>query len=244
MGYKDIICGIYCIKNLVNDKKYIGQSVNIKARWRQHKSALRHGKHDNEYLQKAWNKHGEENFVFEIIEQCSEQDLDDRERYYIKKYNTLDENYGYNLKDGGQDHPTVKAEVVAKQSENLKKSYADHPQLREARREKALEMWAQPGFKEKHSGKNNFMYGKTHTAEARAKISAAHKGKPNWRRDHRPVKCIQLNKIYPDVTEAGKDLGFDGSTILQVCYGNRKICQGYHWEFANKADREKYQNKE
>ena len=54
--YKDIISGIYCIENIITNKKYIGQSINIKDRWSKHKSELNHQTHDNDYLQKAWNK--------------------------------------------------------------------------------------------------------------------------------------------------------------------------------------------
>lgn len=79
----DIKSGIYYIENLINNKKYIGQSNNIKDRWRRHISELNKNKHHNDYLQKSWNKYGENNFMFEIIEYCSIENLDDREQYWI-----------------------------------------------------------------------------------------------------------------------------------------------------------------
>ena len=83
--YKDIICGIYSIENVVNHKKYIGQSINIKSRWCKHKVDLNNGSHDNDYLQKSWNKYGENNFEFEILEECSKEELNEKERYYERK---------------------------------------------------------------------------------------------------------------------------------------------------------------
>lgn len=94
----DIKSGIYYIENQINNKKYIGQSNNIKDRWRRHISELNKNKHHNDYLQKSWNKYGENNFVFEIIEYCSIENLDDREQYWIDFYNTMDRGFGYNLK--------------------------------------------------------------------------------------------------------------------------------------------------
>lgn len=103
----DIKSGIYYIENLINNKKYIGQSNNIKDRWRRHISELNKNKHHNDYLQKSWNKYGENNFMFEIIEYCSIENLDDREQYWIDFYNTMDRDFGYNLKTGGQNGGSI-----------------------------------------------------------------------------------------------------------------------------------------
>lgn len=95
------ICGIYCIENTVNHKRYIGQSVDIYRRWQTHRYLLNENKHDNDYLQKAWNKYGEGNFVFSVLEQCDKDELNPIETKYIATYQTLNEDYGYNLQSGG-----------------------------------------------------------------------------------------------------------------------------------------------
>jgi group I intron endonuclease len=61
--------GVYQIKNKTDEKKYIGSSKRLNYRIGQHKSDLRANRHINKYLQNAWNKYGEDNFEFEILEQ-------------------------------------------------------------------------------------------------------------------------------------------------------------------------------
>ena len=84
--------GIYEIINIINNKKYIGQSIEIKRRWNDHKSELRRNSHHNIYLQKSWNKYGEENFKFEVIESnknFTTEDLNELEIYYIDKLKNM-----------------------------------------------------------------------------------------------------------------------------------------------------------
>lgn len=102
---KEKISGIYCIENIIDGKKYIGQSKNIYNRWYQHKLELNHNKHGNIYLQNAWNKYGENNFKFYIIEKCSEDELNEKEIYYISYFDShahLGKRNGYNLTTGGE----------------------------------------------------------------------------------------------------------------------------------------------
>lgn len=92
--------GIYGIQNSINNKIYIGKTgMNFGDRWDNHKALLRSNKHDNRYLQNAWNKYGEENFKFIIIEDCDKNTLNEREMYWIKFYK--DKGLSYNLHDGG-----------------------------------------------------------------------------------------------------------------------------------------------
>lgn len=65
--------GIYTITNLINNKMYVGFTNNLDNRRDGHISCLRRGVHQNTILQRSWNKHGEINFKFEVLEECSEE---------------------------------------------------------------------------------------------------------------------------------------------------------------------------
>lgn len=99
--------GIYKITNLVNGKFYIGSSSNLKKRFYEHRRELNLGIHTNKHLQSAWNKYGEENFKFEVIETIDgELTLDNQylrniETDYIQKLKCYDSSIGYNFIPGG-----------------------------------------------------------------------------------------------------------------------------------------------
>ena len=97
--------GIYCIMNVKNGKRYIGSSINIPVRWREHKRTLNLGTHVNKYLQHAWDKYGNQNFVFYIVEEIntsSRKELFEYEDKYILEYGTLNTEKGYNLELAGK----------------------------------------------------------------------------------------------------------------------------------------------
>lgn len=91
--------GIYKIENLVNGKVYIGQAVDIGNRCKNHKKALKNNVHINKHLQNSWNKYREENFKFEVIEECTEAELTKREQYWIDFYGGLNSSSNYNKRD-------------------------------------------------------------------------------------------------------------------------------------------------
>lgn len=112
--------GIYCIKNIQNDKMYIGSTVNLYKRTCWHISALRRNVHHNYYLQNSYNKYGVDNFELIILKECSKEDLRNLESYYIKFYNTLSSENGYNLTIVTKEKLFQSEESRKRQSEKMK----------------------------------------------------------------------------------------------------------------------------
>lgn len=93
------IGGIYQIKNLTTLKVYIGSAKYIKSRWSQHVCSLRRGTHDNSYLQAAWNKYGEYDFEFSVLEIVEDQDsLASIEQKWMNETECNNRELGYNLR--------------------------------------------------------------------------------------------------------------------------------------------------
>jgi group I intron endonuclease len=195
-------CGIYCIENLINNKKYIGKSYDIEKRWGNHKSQLLNKNHDNDHLQKSWNKYGDEYFNFFIIEECSEEKLIEKEMFYIFYFDAKDN--GYNMTDGGdgccgykhsyeelekmskwQKGIPKSEEAIKKMSQSLKGRKAWNkgiPVTKETKNKmskKKIRRMNPNDLKKELSiiriGNKNSFFGKTHSEEVRKKISEAKK---------------------------------------------------------------------
>ena len=95
--------GIYKITNLINNKVYIGQSINIQERWKahRHRPFNSNSVDYDSLLYRAIRKYGLENFKFEVLEECEKEALNDKEIYYIQEYKSSNPNFGYNLSNGG-----------------------------------------------------------------------------------------------------------------------------------------------
>lgn len=163
--------GVYFIVNKLNDKFYVGHSIDIFKRFNSHKCYLRNNKHHCTKLQRAWNKYKEENFDFVVYEICqTEEEAIELEQYFLDNsfsvlYNESKiANYGGDLIS---KHPN-RDKILENRSKTIRKN------ISKLTKEERKIKYGRPG-------EQNGMYKKTHTSEARKKISEALKGKPGNR---------------------------------------------------------------
>jgi len=174
MAYAIISSGVYQIKNLANGKVYIGSSVNIKARWANHRSSLRKDKHHSAALQRAWNKYGKDGFEFSILEIVDDRAmLFERENFYVTKFKSADGRNGYNtlVKAGSAAGYRHTAEAKRKMSDGQKKIPYE---------QRLTFCVSFAGRKHSEETKQKMRESNRHTsptAEQRAAISKVHKGK-------------------------------------------------------------------
>ena len=91
------VSGIYCIKNIANNKVYIGRTNNLYDRVIQHRKLLNTNKHANLYLQREYNKYSSENFIVLIVEECGVNALIEREEFFMIEFDSLNKEKGYNI---------------------------------------------------------------------------------------------------------------------------------------------------
>lgn len=181
--------GIYAIKNKINGKMYIGMTTDFKDRIEKHLWALRNNKHHSIKLQRAFNKYGEDNFDYYVLEEMKEStsnQLAEKERDYIKKYDTY--NNGYNCSLGGEGHEgyTPNPEVIRKL---IIRNKTTKPMLG-----KHLSQKSKDKISKANKGKGNGFYGKKHSEENKKKISEH--SKKLWQEHYEEYKerLVNLNK--------------------------------------------------
>lgn len=114
--------GIYKIRNIVNGNVYIGQTRNcFQERYWYHNRSLKSKKHFNKNLQNDWNKYGENNFCFEVIEVLPVDKLNDREIFWILEYKK--QNLCYCVKKGGSSNKNISEETRKKMSKTRTGKY-------------------------------------------------------------------------------------------------------------------------
>lgn len=208
------IHGIYKITNKINQKSYIGSAAGKRGvidRWYQHKSQLKNKRHSNNFLQKAYNKYGAENFIYEIIEECSPELCLEREQFYLDLFKSYDSNNGYNLcrKAGNTLGRSHSLETRKKISDNR--------------------IYGEPANKGRVMG--DVFIKKVSLAQRQSKICQENIKKLNTSK-RKPV--IGVHSITGEVlklSHAGADPRFINSGIQQCCKGKFKTYKGYKWSY-------------
>ena len=225
---EDIYIGwIYMIINKINNKIYVGQTINkngYKKRWNQHKNELRKNSHHNIFLQNSWNKYGEENFEFILLHELIFNTEEERkkilnliEKIYIIGWNLLDDRYGYNIAEGGSDgNPLYGKSVEELELINLKNSIS-------------TKIWWSSLNKEEYENmcrilsENSTWWGRKHTEESKKKISD---GVKNWNNN---------------LSESDKKIRSDKLSILNS--GDKNGMYGKHHSNKTKEEMSKIRKK-
>ena len=202
---------IYKITNKINGKIYIGKTLNtIEKRWKEHCSDYKRERCEKRPLYNAMNKYGIENFEISLVEECDENILSEREKYWIEYYGAF--KYGYNATIGGDGKPYADYDLffaLFKQGKNIKEISqitgfcTDTVSL---------------GLKNKEITheeiKNN---GRMVVCKKIAKIDK---------------DTDEILSVYSSIQEAYNELNKQHSGhIASVCNGKRKTAYGYKWKY-------------
>lgn len=125
-------CGIYCIRNIVNNKVYIGKAKCIYRRIKDHITRLNTRNIDeNRHLINSWHKYGKENFEYFVLEYLdfNNEILSDREIYWMNKFKSLNRDFGYNLREDSCTGLIVSRETRDKMRESRYKAL-ENPEIR------------------------------------------------------------------------------------------------------------------
>lgn len=219
--------GIQKIENLINGSIYIGQSIDIEKRWSTHISILNQNNHYNAHLQNAWNKYGSENFQFSIVEECKPLELNDREIYWIKKYDSFIN--GYNLTSGGGNTESFSKSVI--QFDMNGKELNRYFSISEAETTTGINysMISECcSHKRKTAGGYIWQY-----EDGFVSI-------PSWHFQSRKFREIcQINddgkiiNIFPSSAEAKRVTGICDTSIIRCCRGTLQSAGGYKWRYLN-----------
>lgn len=207
---------IYKVTNLINGKVYIGQTIDFQRRKRKHLSdARKNDVKDTSIFHRAIRKYGEDSFSWEIIEEVSSEQLDDREKYWIQFFESyIEYNKGYNMTLGGDN------------AEGLVKWIKENP-------DKARQNALNSLIKAQKINRENPEQTRERLKKARKRSNEVVSKK---------VLCVEQQITFNSISDAerwsmssknpnGKKASHQH--ISKVCKGARHTAGGYHWKYVN-----------
>ena len=230
---------IYKITNQVNNKKYIGQTINEKGyRW---DGTLEGINIYNKHLQNSMNKYGIKNFKIEIIDTTKDKkELSDKEIYWIAFYNTTDRKYGYNKTEGGEGGKwteEAKEKISGKNHWCYGKHRSEETKKKIGNAQIGKKHWNYNKHHSKETKKkmSETKKGKHRTEETKKKISEAHKGKKHTKETKKKMSDSQKGKNNPMY---GKHLSKEHKRKLSEAHKGKK-----HTEETKKKISDTYKRK-
>jgi group I intron endonuclease len=201
--------GIYCIRNKVNNKVYIGKAKCIYRRIRQHINLLnKRSKDENNHLINAWHKYGRENFEYFVVEYVPFDLLKTQELYWQMSYNCTDRNKGYNIRLDSETNCIVSKETRNKCSEAQIKRFKDS--------------------KERLKVSHNYWKDNPEATKKMAKRVSESTTKYNIYQYTKDGEFVRKWNSVSEITEENKN--YKWQQIYSVCSGHKPSIYGYVWK--------------
>lgn len=208
-------CGIYCIRNLINGKVYIGKSIDIHRRIKRHVGYLNQqsSKHENQHLINAWLKYGRNNFEYFVLEYLDLDEilLKNREMYWILQFDSINRIKGYNLRMDSDTKMICSDETKLKIKESLKKRFS-----KQSERDKASEFFKV--FWQENPDKLESMRSKIKDKNHKYTIQ-------QFDKQHNFIK--EWNSVEDIIKE---NPTYKWQNIYSVCNGYKPTIYGYIWK--------------
>lgn len=164
---------IYLILNKITEVAYVGQAMNTRKRWANHRRALSRGLHGNSHLQRAWNKYGPDNFIFQVEIDCSQAPKEKLRILLNQKEIEILKNFKdrcYNLMEAGINGLEASLETLEKLSVSSKKRWKN-PEFRKKISDSQKAAWGEPGRKEERIAQYRESFKKPEYKKRRKEIS-------------------------------------------------------------------------
>lgn len=245
-------CSIYCFTNLINNKKYIGSTINDpKIRYSQHiRKAFSEGDSTYNYpLYNSIRKRGIENYKFEVIfeKDCTEKEIREIEHNYIIKYNTLFPN-GYNQTTNTLSPPSSTDPKIAKKNSETKREKSK--KIAEVDlNNNILHIWRSladcldENYNLIEGNVSKVCSGKTKSTQGRIFryldnndnliLPNNYQGPTSKRKVLKiDLQTQEILDIYESISAAARAVQCNSSSISRVCSGEKKTCCGFGWKYA------------
>lgn len=252
---------IYCHRNKINNKRYIGQTnkKNLNERWRNGKGYAPKNNENQKNHRKFYNaiqKYGWDNFEHIVLEENIQtlEEANQKEQYWITYYDTFNSDKGYNMTPGGDNH-LLDFEAKERLRQTLIQTYKTHPEKVRYQRQKQAEISGKPIY----CFELNKIYSSISEAARENNVDASAISRClqrkkqlttnglHWKyndeditikeieksrkKSNKKVLCVETNMIYNSPKEASEKTKFDSNAIAKCCRGINKTHMGYHWGY-------------
>lgn len=233
---------IYIIKNICNDKVYIGQTTKaMEHRFKEHIRASKNNYEPSMVLYKAMRKYGIENFYVELLENnlYGNNLLNEKEKYWIEQYNSLVP-FGYNVRQGGEDCGRKEVYKIDIETNEIIEKYDSLAQASEDNNVDISHLSKVCQGKEKSCGGYKWCYVSDYNLNyIQSIIPKAHK-RPIYQID---IITGEILDKFESIAEASRRTRTNAASISECLHGVNKTANEYNWCYVEMYDEDKFVTK-